>query len=88
MSTVAIAEAAQRLDELVTDSLAGKEVVLTREDQPVAKIVPLPFLQKATHQQTKNDQMLPRIPGSAKDLPHFMADDFDDTPEGFEEYMP
>jgi len=30
----------------------------------------------------------PRVPGSAEQLPHMMADDFDSVPGDFEEYMP
>lgn len=76
MSQVAIAEAAKRLDELVNESQAGREVILTRDDQPIAQIVPLDVPRRH-----------PRKAGSAKDFIHHMAVDFDETPEGFEEYM-
>ena len=76
MPTVAIKDAAKRLDELVKDSQSGEEVILTSDDQPVAKIVGLP-----------SERPLPQR-GSGKDFIVYMAPDFDDTPEGFEEYMP
>jgi prevent-host-death family protein len=76
MSTIAIEEAAQRLDQLVDESRAGREVVLTRADRPVAKIVPV-----------AGERPLPRR-GSGKDFIAYVAPDFDATPEGFEEYMP
>lgn len=76
MSQIAISEAAIRLNELVDESRAGREVILTRNSQPVAKIVPL---------TTSKPQ--PRR-GSGKNFVRFIAPDFDATPEGFEEYMP
>ncbi len=72
MSQFAIADAAHRLDELVKESQAGREVILTRDDHPVARIVSLaPPGRRA---------------GTAQHLPHHMADDFDATPDGFEDY--
>jgi prevent-host-death family protein len=76
MSRVTIAEAAGRLDELVDESHNGQDVVLTRDSKPVAKIVALP-----------GERPRPRF-GSGKDFIAYMAPDFDETPEGFEEYMP
>jgi antitoxin (DNA-binding transcriptional repressor) of toxin-antitoxin stability system len=74
MSSVTVEAAANRLSDLIKELQAGEEVLLTQDDLPVAKLVPL--------------ERLPRKAGSAKNLPHFMADDFDCIPEGFEEYTP
>ncbi len=76
MSQVTIAEAAHRLDELVNESRAGHEVVLTRNSKPVAQIVPL----TGEHPRPQRD--------SGKDFISYIAPDFDAVPEGFEEYMP
>ena len=64
----------RQLRELVEEATRSGEVVLTSEGEAVAKIVPL----RATR--------APRKPGSARGLIH-MADDFDETPEDFREYM-
>jgi len=76
LSQIAIKDAANRLDDLVNESRAGREIILTRDSQPVAKIVPV-----------SSDRPRPRR-GSGKDFISFIAPDFDATPEGFEEYMP
>jgi prevent-host-death family protein len=76
MSQITISEAAQRLDELIDESRAGGDVVLTRDNHPVAKIIPL-----------LGERPRPRF-GSGKDFIAYIAPDFDEIPEGFEEYMP
>ncbi len=73
MSPVTIEEASKRLPEIIHGSAAGEEVVVTENDRPVAKLVRLP--QEG------------RKAGSAQYLPHYMAEDFNTTPEGFEEYV-
>jgi prevent-host-death family protein len=52
----------------------GDEVIVTNAGEKVAKIVPLPVPRVA------------RKPGSARGLIE-MADDFDETPEEFKDYM-
>ena len=76
MSIVATEDAAKCLEQLVDKSQLGEDVVLTRSNQPVAKIVGLSV-----------DRPQP-CKGSGKDLIAYIAPDFDDTPDGFEEYMP
>jgi prevent-host-death family protein len=39
--TVTIAEAEARMDELLDAALAGEEVVITRDDVPVAMLMPI-----------------------------------------------
>jgi prevent-host-death family protein len=39
--SVTIAEAEARMDELLDAALAGEEVVITRDDVPVAKFTPI-----------------------------------------------
>jgi len=64
----------RQLRELVEEAARVGEVVLTNEGEAVARIVPV--------QPARG----PRKPGSARGLIH-MADDFDETPEDFREYM-
>jgi len=76
MSQIAIEAAAIRLAELVQETPFGEEVILLQNNQPVAKLVPLP------------PSPQPRVlRGYAKGRVLYMAPDFDETPEGFEEYM-
>lgn len=64
----------RQLRELVEEAARVGEVVLTSEGEAVARIVAV--------QPTR----APRKPGSAQGLIH-MADDFDETPEDFREYI-
>ena len=75
MKEVTIEQLSEQLSQLVEDTKCGEEVLITRDNVPVAKLVSI------THQKAA------RKPGSAKHLPHFMSDDFDDIPDGFEEYV-
>lgn len=63
-----------KLRELVEEAARAGEVVLTSEGEAVAKIIPLRRVRA------------PRRPGSAQGLIH-TAEDFDATPEDFEEYL-
>jgi len=76
MSPVSLEEAQAHLSELIERLQPGEEVVILRENQPVAKLV-----------AEKSKARQPRVPGSAKDQILFMADDFDAPLEDFKEYM-
>ncbi|MEI8094312.1 MAG: type II toxin-antitoxin system prevent-host-death family antitoxin [Spirochaetales bacterium] len=76
MSTVTIHEAKAHLSALIERSLQGEEVIIARRNKPLVKIVPL-----------EPSQLGERKLGTAKGL-IWMADDFDETPEEFAEYMP
>ena len=65
----------QRLLELVDEASRNGELVLTREGEAVAKIVPIRRVRA------------PRRPGSARGVIVHMADDFDATPEDFHDYL-
>lgn len=69
-----IAEAKARFSELVQQALLGEEVIIARNDKPLLKLVPLEPPQRE------------RKPGSGKGQITFMAPDFDQAPEGFEDY--
>jgi prevent-host-death family protein len=68
-----IAEAKSRLSELVQRAMVGEEVIIAKDNKPVAKLIPLAIAGKA------------RKPGSAKGQ-IWIAPDFDETPADFEEY--
>lgn len=69
-----IAEAKAHLSELVHKAMMGEEIVIARDNKPLAMLVPI---QRPAGK---------RIPGSGKGQILFMAENFDATPEGFEDY--
>ncbi len=75
MPTITMAEAQAKLPKLVHDLLHGEELIITENDQPIAKL-------------TRNPRTSwPCQPGSAKDKQHWMAEDFDASLADFKEYM-
>ncbi len=75
MHELALKEAESRLAELVAEAADGIDVVITRDDGAVFKIVPL-----------EPAEPRPRF-GSARGLIE-MADDFDEPLEDFKAYEP
>jgi antitoxin (DNA-binding transcriptional repressor) of toxin-antitoxin stability system len=73
--TITIEEAQARLPELIGKLNPGDEVVITEDNQPVAKLT-----RQAAGQW-------PCQPGSAKNTSHWMAPDFDAPLDDFKEYM-
>jgi antitoxin (DNA-binding transcriptional repressor) of toxin-antitoxin stability system len=63
-----------QLDVLLQTALDGEEIVITRDEEPVLRLVPV---SKSNHR---------RKAGSAKGL-ITIADDFDEPLEDFREYM-
>jgi antitoxin (DNA-binding transcriptional repressor) of toxin-antitoxin stability system len=76
MSTVTIEEAQARLVELIGRLTPGEEIVITKNQQPVAKLVG-----QAPAQRT------PRVPGNCKGMITLAVDD-DEHLKDFQEYMP
>ncbi|MBX2999167.1 MAG: DUF2281 domain-containing protein [Caldilineaceae bacterium] len=74
MHQVTYSELEEHLVELLEQVIRGQEVVIVKDDQPVAKLTPM---------GSKKE----RVFGSAKDLLVYMADDFDEPLEDFKEYM-
>jgi antitoxin (DNA-binding transcriptional repressor) of toxin-antitoxin stability system len=74
MQSLTIAEAAQKLPDLIDAALRGEEVVITKDDLSGVKIVPTNPLKPS------------RKPGSAKGLV-WISDDFDESLEDFKDYM-
>lgn len=75
--TVTLEEAQNRLPELIAAAVRGEEVVVTKDNQPAAMIVPVP---------PQGDRPRPVL-GSAKGKILYMAEDFDAPLEDFKEYM-
>jgi prevent-host-death family protein len=76
MSTVTIVEAQAQLPELIDRVHSGDEVVITRDQQPVARLIAdLPADNKA------------RRCGTMKGTVLYMAPDFDAPLEDFKDYM-
>ncbi|MCI0639909.1 MAG: DUF2281 domain-containing protein [Gemmataceae bacterium] len=77
MSTSITVEAAQsKLKELIGQLAPGEEVIITDNQQPVAKLVATPPVQRK-----------PRQPGTLRGTVLYMAPDFDAPLEDFKEYM-
>lgn len=76
LPTISIEEAQATLPEIISKLGPGEEVVITKDDQPVAKLVSQP---KAVRQ--------PRRPGSAKGMLTIVTED-EEHLEDFKEYMP
>ncbi len=77
MQTIPLEQAEGHLAEIIDKLSPGEEIVLTRDDKPVAtiKAAPLP-------------DPTPRKFGTLKGTILFIAPDFDAIPEGFEVYLP
>ena len=76
MPTVTIEEAQAKLRELIDELAPGEEVIITRNQQPVAKLV-----------GQQRPMRKPRQPGSAKGKLVILTED-DAHLEDFKEYMP
>jgi antitoxin (DNA-binding transcriptional repressor) of toxin-antitoxin stability system len=77
MTTVSIQEAHAKLTELIHDLSPGEEVIITENEQPVARLVP----------PEGQPQRPPRRLGTLQGTVLYMAPDFDAPLEDFKEYM-
>jgi prevent-host-death family protein len=73
MSKVTIHEAKAHLSRLIEEALSGEEVIVMRRNKPLVRIVPL-----------EPDEGARQV-GTARGRVH-IAEDFDEVPEGFEDY--
>lgn len=71
MQQITLTEASQHLSDLIEAALRGEEIVITKDEQPVVKLVPFKRGRRA---------------GSAKGLIE-ISDDFDEPLEDFKDYM-
>lgn len=76
MQQINLDQASKHLPELIEAAIKGEEIIITKDDQPVAKLVPVPPVKKRR----------PAKAGSAKGLVT-IADDFDEPLEDFKDYM-
>jgi len=74
MGTVTIHEAKAKLSELIEAALSGEEVIISRRKTPLVKIVPLSSSLKKRRLGTAVGKIV-------------ISDDFDETPEAFQEYL-
>jgi antitoxin (DNA-binding transcriptional repressor) of toxin-antitoxin stability system len=77
MPTVTIQEAQAKLPELIHQLSAGVELVITDNQQPVARLSAL----------LPTSPQVPRQPGTLRGTILYMAPDFDAPLEDFKEYM-
>ena len=70
-----IADAKTHFSKLVQKAMLGEEVIISKDNKPVLKLVLL------------NKPKRPRKPGSGKGQILYIAPDFDATPEGFRDYV-
>jgi antitoxin (DNA-binding transcriptional repressor) of toxin-antitoxin stability system len=75
-ATIAVEEAQAKLKELIGQLAPGEEVVITENQQPVAKLI-----------ATRGPQRKPRQPGTLRGTVLYMAPDFNAPLEDFKEYM-
>jgi antitoxin (DNA-binding transcriptional repressor) of toxin-antitoxin stability system len=75
MATVTLQEAQTKLSDLIHQLSPGEEVVITENDQPVAKLV-----------ASRAEKPRP-LPGRCKGMLTIVAED-DEHLEAFKEYMP
>jgi antitoxin (DNA-binding transcriptional repressor) of toxin-antitoxin stability system len=77
MHPVTLEEAQSHLPEIIDQLRPGEEVVLTRDDKPVATL----------RAAAAGPDRQPRQLGTLKGSVLYMAPDFDAIPEGFEEHV-
>jgi prevent-host-death family protein len=77
MTTVSLEQAQARLPDLVARAQAGEEIVITRDEQPVARLTGEVAASKKR-----------RRAGTLKGTILHMAEDFDAPLEEFKEYLP
>jgi antitoxin (DNA-binding transcriptional repressor) of toxin-antitoxin stability system len=75
MQNVTLEEAQGHLAEIIEKLSVGEEIVITRDDRPLATI------------RAAASREAPRF-GTLKGTIVYMAPDFDAIPEGFEDYVP
>lgn len=73
---VTLEEAQSRLSEIIAGLEVGDEMVITHNNQPVARLVP-----------DRSHLGQPRVPGNCRGMIHLTSED-DDHLRDFAEYMP
>ena len=75
MHQVTIHEAKTNLSRLIQEALAGEEVIIAKNQQPLIRLTVLPEVKRQ------------RKIGGAKGLIVRMEDDFNSTPDDFKDYV-
>jgi prevent-host-death family protein len=76
MTTISIEDAKNNLAELIHRLSPGEELLITENDQPVARLI-----------AARQPERKPRRPGTLRGTVLYMAPDFDAPLEEFKEYM-
>ncbi len=76
MHQMTIEVATKDIASVFGDAMRGEEIGITDHEIPVLKVVPL-----------EHELGFERTPGGAIGIITYVADDFDETPEDFEEYL-
>jgi prevent-host-death family protein len=76
-ATVTVEEAQAKLADLIGRLSLGEEIVITKDQEPVAKLVG----QRPSGRQ-------PRVPGNCKGMISLAVEDDDEHLKDFEDYMP
>jgi antitoxin (DNA-binding transcriptional repressor) of toxin-antitoxin stability system len=77
MQSITLQQAQSHLTEIIEKLSPGEEVIITRDDRPVATIRATPPLAPRKQRQL----------GTLRGSVIYMAPDFDAIPDGFEEYV-
>lgn len=80
-ATIAVEDAQVRLRELIHQLAPGEEVILTENEQPVAKLVGTPAAPSSGPKPARPG------PGLCRGMITYMAPDFDAPLEDMKEYM-
>ena len=86
--TITVEQAKTQLEAMIERSTAGEEVVITRDGQPVARMVAVGSNGNGTvaHPLVVADEPPQRL-GWGKDIITYIAPDFDEPLEEFRKYM-
>ncbi len=76
MTQFNIAEAKANFSNLVKKAMLGEEIIIAKDNKPLLKLAPI-----------LADTPKSPVPGTGKQDILYIADDFDDIPEGFEDYI-
>ena len=76
MHQISIEQATAHSATVFGDAMRGEEIVITDHEKPIVRVIPFrPARRKGS------------TPGRAIGMITYIAEDFDETPPGFEEYM-
>ena len=76
MTQFNIAEAKANFSSLVKKAMLGEEIIIAKDNKPLLRLAPiLPDISKRP------------VPGTGRHDILYIADDFDEIPEGFEDYF-